>query len=147
METKPLQMWLQMWVLNIGPFQTVLLEYHEVKLYPDEMNMTLLSHTPFILWAACFAKWWISVQQLRKAAELTARYTSYWGLWKNSYGLLIMSIFHTEERDFRVLSRIHLLYWQEMLPTFTISICWIPGSGVTLNAHFNEGQCSQFCMT
>lgn len=40
--------------------------------YPVEINTPLLSHTPFILWAACFVKRWTSVQQLRKAAELTA---------------------------------------------------------------------------
>lgn len=49
-----------------------------------------------------------------------------------------------EERDFRVLSRIRLFYCQAKIPTFTISICQIPGSWVTLNAHFNEAQYSQY---
>lgn len=45
------------------------------------INMPLVGHIPFILWAACFVKGWISVQQLRKAAEITAFHQAGLLLW------------------------------------------------------------------
>lgn len=40
LETKPLQIWLQMWVLNTGPFQILLLELHKFKLPWDTHAFT-----------------------------------------------------------------------------------------------------------